>query len=226
MTKLVIFGAGKIAEVVQALLSDDPDYSVAGFTCDREFMIGSEKQGLPVVPFEEVESVFPPGSFAMLVAIGYQDVNTVRAARCEQARAKGYRLISWVSPRAHVPKGCVIGANCIVMDGASLQPQARLGDDVFVWNGAVVGHHATIGDHCWLASNCTISSTVVAEPFCFFGVNAAIGHGITIGARNIIGATTVITRSTEPDGVYITPDTVRFRLDSRRFLKISRISQS
>jgi sugar O-acyltransferase (sialic acid O-acetyltransferase NeuD family) len=223
MSRIVVFGVGKIAEVVHALLRDGPDYSVAGFTCDREFMTGSEKQGLPVVPFESVESIFPPAAFAMVVAIGYQDVNSIRAARCEQARGKGYRLISWVSPHAHVAKGCVIGANCIVMGGASVQPEARLGDDVFVWNGAVVGHHATIGDHCWLASNCTISSAAVVEPLCFFGVNAAIGHGITIGARNIIGAAAVITRSTAADGVYIERDTERFRLDSQRFVKISRI---
>jgi sugar O-acyltransferase (sialic acid O-acetyltransferase NeuD family) len=223
MSRIVVFGAGKIAEVVHALLRDDPNHSIAAFTCDRDFITGREHQGLPVVPFEEVESAFPPASFAMLVAIGYQDINSLRAARCEQAREKGYRLMTWVSPRAHVPKGCIIGANCIVMDGASLQPQARLGDDVFVWNGAVVGHHATIGDHCWLASNCTISSTVVVEPYCFLGVNAAIGHGVTIGARSIIGAATVITRSTAPDGVYIARDTERFRLDSRRFVKIARI---
>jgi sugar O-acyltransferase (sialic acid O-acetyltransferase NeuD family) len=223
MTKIVVFGVGKIAEVVQALLRDDPHYSVAGFTCDREFMTCGEKYGLPVVPFEEVESAFPPATFAMVVAIGYQDANTVRAARCSQAREKGYHLITWISPSANVPKGCAIGANCIVMAGASLQPEARLGDNVFVWNGAVVGHHTLIGDHCWLASNCTISSTVIVEPFCFFGVNAAIGHDITIGARNIIGAAAVITRSTAPDGVYIARDTDRFKLDSQHFLKISRM---
>jgi sugar O-acyltransferase (sialic acid O-acetyltransferase NeuD family) len=223
MTRIVIFGAGKIAEVVHELLRGDPAHSVAGFTCDREFMVGAEKQGLPVVAFEEVETHFAPAAFAMLVAIGYQDVNTVRADRCRQAREKGYRLASWISPRAHVPKNCVFGENCVVMDGASLQPEARLGNDVFIWSGAVVGHHATIGDHCWLASNCTVSSTAVVEPFCFLGVNAAIGHAITIGARSIIGAGTVITRSTVPDGVYIAPDTERFRLDSRRFMKIARI---
>lgn len=223
MARIVIFGAGKIAEVVHDLLRDDPDHSVAAFTCDREFMTGSEKQGLPVVAFEEIETRFSPAAFAMLVAIGYQDINAVRADRCRQAREKGYRLVSWISPRAHVPKSCVVGANCVVMDGASLQPHARLGDDVFVWSGAVVGHHATIGDHCWLASNCTISSTAVVEPFCFVGVNSAIGHAITVGARSIIGAATVITRSTAPDGVYIAPDTERFRLDSRRFMKISKI---
>jgi sugar O-acyltransferase (sialic acid O-acetyltransferase NeuD family) len=224
MTQIVIFGAGKIAEVVHAYILDDPNLSVAGFTCDRAFMAGGEFHDLPVVPFEEVENVFPPANFGMLVAIGYQDLNRIRAERCRQAGEKGYRLVSWVSPRAHVAGGCTVGENCVVMEGATLQPYACLGDDVFVWNGTVVGHHAIIGDHCWLPSNCTISSTVLVEPYCFLGVNAAIGHGVTIGARSIIGAGALITHSTAPDGVYVSPDTERFRLSSEQFMKIARIA--
>ncbi len=223
-TKIVVFGAGKIADVLHALLADDPLFSIVGATCDRAFIASPEMNGFPIVPFEEVEAIFPPTEFAMVVAIGYQEINSLRADRFRQAQAKGYRLISWVSPRASVPKGCSIGANCIIMDGASLQPHARLGDNVFVWNGAVVGHHATIGDHCWLASNCTISSTVSMESSCFVGVNAAIGQDISIGERSIIGAAAVITRSTVAGGVYIVPDTERYRLDSGRFMKIARMS--
>ena len=167
--------------------------------------------------------MFPPSAFAMVVAIGYQENNRVRAHQCERARSKGYHLVSWVSPRAHVPTSCTIGANCVVMDGASVQPHARLGDDVFLWNGAVVGHHAVIGNHCWLSSNCTVSSTATVEPYCFVGVNAVIGHGITLGADSIVGAGAVVTHTTDPGGVYIVPDTQRFRLDSRHFMKISRI---
>jgi sugar O-acyltransferase (sialic acid O-acetyltransferase NeuD family) len=224
MNKVVVFGAGKIAEVFYSLLAGDPSLSIAAFTCDRAFMTGTEHCGLPVVAFEEVESRFSPSAFAMFVAIGYQSLNAVRAERCNAARAKGYDLISWISPRANVPHGCVIGENCAVMDGASLQPRARLGDDVFVWHGAVVGHHASVGDHCWIASNSTISSSATIEPSCFIGVNAAIGHGVTVGARSIIGAGAVVTHSTAPDGVYVAPDTDRVRLDSGRFLKIARLT--
>jgi sugar O-acyltransferase (sialic acid O-acetyltransferase NeuD family) len=222
--QIVVFGAGKIADVFHTLVAAHSELSIAGFTCDRAYVTAPEVHGLPLVPFEEIETRFPPAAFGMFVAIGYHELNSVRAARCAQARDKGYRLVSLVSPRAHVPPNCSIGANCCVMDGAALQPYARLGDDVFVWNGAVVGHHATVGDHCWIASNCTISSTATIEPLCFLGVNAAIGHGVTVGARSIVGASTVITHSTAPGGVYIAPDTPRFRLDSQRFLKIARLT--
>jgi sugar O-acyltransferase (sialic acid O-acetyltransferase NeuD family) len=225
MKQIVIFGIGKTADVLHAYIVEDSNFTVAGFTCDRVFMRGKAFHGLPLVPFEEVDTAFPASEYSMLVAIGYHDLNRLRAERCKQAQERGYRLISWVSPRAHVSATCKIGVNCIVLEGATLQPYARLGDDVFVWNGAVVGHHAVIGDHCWLPSNCTVSSTVSVEPFCFLGVNAAIGHGVTVGTRSIIGAGAVVTRNTEPDGVYIARDTERFRLDSQHFTKISRIAE-
>jgi sugar O-acyltransferase (sialic acid O-acetyltransferase NeuD family) len=223
MTQIVIFGNGKIADVVHSSIGDSPEVSVAGFTCERAYIDRPRFHDLPVVPFEDVETAFPPARFAMLVAVGYQAVNSLRSERCEQARTKGYRLASWISPHAHAPKDCTVGANCFVMEGASLQPYCRLGDDVFVWSGAVVGHHASIGDHAWLASNCTVSSTARIGPHCFIGVNAAIGHGISIGARSIIGAGAIITHDTADDGVYVVPDTARFRLDSRRFGKITRL---
>jgi sugar O-acyltransferase (sialic acid O-acetyltransferase NeuD family) len=225
MTSIVVFGTGKIADVVYTMALADREISLAGFTCDREFITSNEFHGLPLVPFDEVEIIFPPTSFAMFVAVGYQEINSLRADRCDQARKKGFRLVSMVGPGARVSSTCTFGGNCCIMDGASLQPYAHLGDDVFVWNGAVVGHHTTIGDHCWLASNSTVSGTAAIEPFCFVGVNAAVGHGVTIGARSIIGAAAVITRSTESDGVYIVRDTDRFRLDSRQFMRISRLTR-
>ena len=223
MTQIVLFGIGKIAEVVFSFLADDPSVTVSGFTCDRAFRKADTFHGLPVAAFDEVETVFDPASHAMIVAIGYHDLNRLRAARCAEARAKGYRLASWVSPAAHVPSSCRIGENCLVMPGASLQPHASIGDDVFVWNNAVVGHHASVAAHGWIASNATLSSEVRMESFCFVGVNAAIGHNLSVGEANLIGAGAILTRDTPPSSVYIAAETPRFRLDSDRFMRIARL---
>ena len=223
MTDIVVFGIGKITDVMVSLLETRGDLAIKGFTCDRDFVTSTESHGRRVVPFDEVEGVFPPSRYRMLIAIGYHDLNRIRQDRCNEAAAKGYELVSWISPAAHVPASCSFGVNTIVMPGAALQPYSRLGDGVFVWHNAVVGHHATIGDHCWLASNCTISSAAVLGERCFVGVNAAIGHNLTIGNDNLIGAGAIVTRSTEPSGVYIMSDTPRYRLDSRRFLRITQM---
>jgi sugar O-acyltransferase (sialic acid O-acetyltransferase NeuD family) len=224
MTRIVLFGAGKIADAVFAALSGDPGMEVVGFTVDRAFLPeGGTLHGLPIVPFETVEAAFPPADHAMLVAVGYQGLGKLRAKCCAAARAKGYSLANWVSPAAHVPKGCTVGENCVVMPGAALQALVTLEEDVFVWHNVVVGHHARIGAHGWLASNCTISSATVLESMCFVGVNAAIGHNLTVGAHTLVGAGAIITRSTAPNGVYIVGDTPRYRVDADKFLRIARL---
>jgi sugar O-acyltransferase (sialic acid O-acetyltransferase NeuD family) len=223
MTDIIVFGIGKITDVVVSLLETQSSLTIKGFTCDRTHLTSTESHGRRVVPFDEVEAAFPPQTHRMLVAVGYHELNKIREERCRQAVAKGYELVSWISPAAHVPASCTFGANCVVMPGAALQPYARLGDGVFVWHNAVVGHHATIGDHCWIASNCTISSATSLGARCFVGVNAAIGHNLTVGADSLIGAGAVVTRSTEQGGVYIMADTPRYRLDSRRFLRIAQM---
>ena len=219
-----MFGLGKIGEAVASLIEEAGGPSILGYCCDRAHLPASATwRGRPVLAFDEIEAAFPPSRCQMLVAIGYHDLNRLREARCAAARAKGYRLASWVSPAAHVPASARMGDNCVVMPGAMLQPFSTLEDGVFVWHGAVVGHHATIGAQSWLASNCTISSTARLGARCFVGVNAAIGHELEVGADTLIGAQAVITRSTESGGVYITPETPRFRLDSARFRRIARI---
>lgn len=223
VSKIVIFGAGKIADQAYFYLTNDSPHEIAAFTVDREYLRASEKFGLPVVPFEEVTDVYPPGDFQMFVAVGYQDLNRFRARKYEEARAKGYELISYVSSRAANFGNVEVGDNCLVLEFAVLQPCSKIGNDVFIWSSNHIGHHATIGDHCYIAGNVVISGATRIEPYCFIGVNATLGHEITIGRESFIGAGSLVTKNVEPGSVLITQDTPRYRLDSERFLRITKM---
>jgi hypothetical protein len=49
MSKVVLFGAGKIADVAYFQLTNDSPHEVAAFTVDGEHIVQKEKWGLPVV---------------------------------------------------------------------------------------------------------------------------------------------------------------------------------
>lgn len=223
MSKVVLFGAGKIAEVAYYHLTNDSPHEVVAFTVDGQFLTASELLGLPVVAAEELPERFPPGDFAMLVAVGYQQLNELRAAKCRDAKDKGYELISYVSSRASNVADVEIGENCLILENQSIQPGAKIGNNVTVWSGNHIGHHSTVGDHCFITSGVVISGGTVIEPYCFIGVNVSIGHGITIGSRSILGAGSLITKSAGPKSVYITPDTEPYRLDSDRFMRLTNL---
>ena len=223
MSKIVIFGAGKVADQAYFYLTNDSPHEIVAFTVDRQYLHEQQKFGLPVVPFEEVAEAFPPGDFQMFVAIGYQDLNRLRAQKYEEAKSKGYGLISYVSSRAANFGGVELGDNCFVLEFAVLQPCSRVGNDVFIWSGNHIGHHAIIGDHCYIAGNVVISGATKIEPYCFIGVTASLGHEISVGEGSFIGAGSLVTKNVEPNSVYITADTPKYRLDSATFLRLTKM---
>jgi sugar O-acyltransferase (sialic acid O-acetyltransferase NeuD family) len=223
VSKIVIFGAGKIADEAYFYLTNDSPHDVVAFTVDAQHLPGSEKLGLPVVAFEEVVDRYPPRDFKMFVAVGYQDLNKLRARKYEEAKAKGYELVSYVSSRASNFGNVEVGDNCFVLEFVTIQPCSKIGNDVFIWSGNHIGHHASVGDHCYIAGNVVVSGNTRIEPYCFIGVSATLGHEIVVGADSFIGAGSLITKNVDPRSVFIAPDTQKFRLDSASFLRLTKM---
>lgn len=223
MSRIVIFGTGKIADQAYFYLTNDSPHEVVAFTVDREYLREGMKMGLPVVAFEEVQDVYSPNDYGMFVAVGYQDLNRFRAKKYEEARTKGYTLISYVSSRAANFGDIEVGDNCFVLEFAVLQPCSKIGNDVFIWSSNHIGHHAQVGDHCYIAGNVVISGSTNVGAYCFIGVNATLGHEISIGEESFIGAGSLINKDVERRSVYISADTQKYRLDSATFLKLTKM---
>ena len=225
MKQIVLFGAGKIAEVVLYFLRHHSDYEVVACTVDHRFLPGDSWQGLPAVAFGDVERLYPPATHAMFVAVGYHLLNELRARICADAKAKGYKLVSYVHPQSGLPQDCEYGENCFIMNNVLIHPRVRLGNDVFVWSGAMIGHHSAIGDHCWLTSCANISGVVTVGKNCFFAVNATVGHNVVMGDECFVGANALVTKCAGDRQVFLAESTKPFRLDSHQFLRMSKFAE-
>jgi len=181
----------------------DSDYEVVAFTVDRAFINDEKLFELPVVPFEEIESYYPPEKFSIHIAVGHVRVNRIRAERYQQAKDKGYQFISYISSKAVTYPGLEYGDNCKIGSNATINPFARLGNNVRIGSGSNVGHHTILMDHCSLASNATIAGNVIVEPYCLIGANATIRDRIRIARECVIGAGAVILQDTHPGEVYL-----------------------
>jgi sugar O-acyltransferase (sialic acid O-acetyltransferase NeuD family) len=222
--RLIIFGVGKIAEVIHYYASNECKFEVAAFTVNKQYLDVESFQGLPVVSFENIENTYPPDQYDMFIAIGYHDLNKVRENRCKEAISKGFNLVSIVSPRSNLPANVVHGWNCFIMPPAIIHPCVKLGNNVFIWNGAMVGHHSIIEDHCWLTSCCNISGNVHFGSNVFMAVNATVGHSVKIGKNCFLGANTLITKDLEEEKVVIAESSKPIRLTSSQFLRMSSFS--
>ncbi len=221
MKPVVLFGLGKIAEVVHHFMSKESPREVVGWTCDAQFLDRDTFHGLPAVAFEEVTEKFPPEQFDMFVALGYQNLNSLRAERVHDAKQKGYSLPSFVHEKSGLPVDTDLGDNCFIMNSVCVHPRVRLGDDVFVWSGAMIGHHSTIADHCWITSTANICGVVEAGASCFFAANATVANNVRIGKECFLGSNTLVTKDLPDQSVVIAEASKPMRISSHQFMRMT-----
>jgi sugar O-acyltransferase (sialic acid O-acetyltransferase NeuD family) len=214
MSEVVVFGTGDFARIATTYLDADSEHEVVAFTVDAQYRDADELLGRPIVDFEQLEQRYPPGEYAMFVAIGFSKVNEARAAAYDRCKAHGYELISYVNSKATYWGELDIGDNVFIFEENVIQPFVRIGNDVILWSGNHVGHDTTIGDHCFIASHAVISGNVTIGERCFVGVNATFRDGITIAPRCIIGAAAIVLRDTDEGDVLATKHTEAHRRKS------------
>jgi sugar O-acyltransferase (sialic acid O-acetyltransferase NeuD family) len=202
MSKVVIFGIKDFSELAHYYLEHDSDHRVAAFCVDREYLPKEgEFKGLPVVAFEEVETLYPPAEFSFFAPMSPKNMNRDREAVYESIKAKGFRCISYVSSKATVCDN-EIGENCFILEDNTLQPFTAIGNNVVLWSGNHIGHHGIIRDHVTFTSHVVMSGHCDIGRYSFFGVNSTLRDGLKIAEGSFIAMAAAIVKDTEAWGVY------------------------
>ncbi len=200
---VVIFGNGTFASLAWYCLTHDSSRQVKAFTVDRAYLQNPTHEGLPVVPFEELSSFYPPSEVRLLIPLGYAQINGLRRERYLQAKAQGYSFISYISSRACIWPDLQVGENCLIYEHAIIQPFARLGDNVIIRSGAHISHHCKIGSHSFVAAGACFGGNVTVAEQAFIGLGAVLRDGLHLAERSFIGAGAVVIADTEANGVYV-----------------------
>lgn len=198
--QLVIFGSGEIAELAYFYFTNDSDFEVVAFTVDDEYVEADALQGLPIVPFSEVENRFPHSEYSMHVALSYRQLNRLREKKYHQAKRAGYHLVSYICSKSVVWHDLTHGDNCFILENQTIQPTVQLGANVMLWSGNHIGHGTVIEDHAYLASHICIAGHCKIGRRTFFGVNAATRDFCTIGKDCFVAMNSSVTRSHIEDG--------------------------
>ena len=220
MNEVVLFGNKEIAEIAHFYLERDSKYKVVGFTVDREYLDECLFKGLAVVPFDEVEKHFSPSNYKMMVAVSYSKLNQIRQAKYEEAKARGYEFINYVSSKACLWGDTQMGDNLFILEHVTIQPFVKIGNNVTIWSGNHIGHHVTIHDHCFITSHVCISGGVEIGANTFIGVNSTLRDHIRVGAKSVIGAGALLMEDAEEESVYAGAATVKARISSKRLKSI------
>jgi sugar O-acyltransferase (sialic acid O-acetyltransferase NeuD family) len=203
MAKVIVFGVLDTAELAHYYLTHDSEHEIVAFTINRQYIQDESFKGLPVVAFEDIETLFPPAEYSFFAPMTGRNMNRNRENIYNEAKAKGYQFISYISSRATIFDRGLIGDNCFILEDNTIQPFTTVGNNVVMWSGNHIGHHGQIKDHVFFTSHVVLSGHCVVESYSFFGVNSTIRDYTTIAQGTLVGMASAITRETEEWGIYI-----------------------
>ncbi|HEY2799105.1 MAG TPA: acetyltransferase [Chthoniobacterales bacterium] len=222
MSKIIVFGIGRGANIATRYFSDDSPHQVVAYTADDEYVeLGANFLGRPVIPFSRIADEIPPEKAQMFIPLGFQRMNALRAEKFVAAKKRGYRLASYISSRILASGMPEFGENCLILEGNVFNYDVTIGNDVVMWSGNHVGDLSMIEDHVFISSHVVLSGEVKIGANSFLGVNATISNYVRVGERCYIGANTLVAQDISADSVVVAKGTaVLESIDSTRFLDV------
>lgn len=202
-TDVVIFGLQDFASLAHFYLREDTGLNVVGFTVHAEYATAREFEGLPVVPFEDLDEQFPVGRASLLAPMSPRRANEDREAVFRSGTERGYQFVSYVSSRATTFSDFATGPNCFILEDNTIQPFVTIGSNVVLWSGNHIGHHSVLEDNVFVASHVVVSGHCHLESNCYLGVNSTLRDAARVGRGSMLGMGANAVSDTAPYSVNI-----------------------
>lgn len=117
---------------------------------------------------------------------------------------------------AHVCSGATIGKNCMIGEGVYIGPGVRVGDNCKIQNHSLIYEGVALESDVFLGPNTVTTNDLYPRVHgdwelkrTLFGKGSSVGAnctilcGIFVAEHTMVGCGSVLTKSTEPHGLYV-----------------------
>ncbi len=108
-----------------------------------------------------------------------------------------------IHPNATLGRNVVIGEGTVIMAGAVINAEAKIGRGCIINTASSVDHDCVIGDYTHVAVGAHLCGTVLVGNRTWIGAGATVSNNITICSDATIGAGAVVVRDITESGTYM-----------------------
>ena len=192
MNRLIIIGAsghGKVVADIACLVGYEDivflDSNAELKECLGYSVIGSDKL------LDEIDG-------DVFIAVGNSDV---RKRLMNQYKNRNFPVL--VHPSAVIAKSVHIDVGSVVMAGAVINPDTKIGKGVIVNTSSSIDHECVIHDFCHISVGSHLAGNVIVGEESWIGAGAIVSNNVSITSGSIIGAGSVVIRDIEDKGTFI-----------------------
>lgn len=198
MKKVVVYGNTVLSKMLFYDAINSDDFEIVGFTTDKEYLNSTEFLGLHLINFDNVENIYPPKEYDMIVVIGGYSCMRNRERMYLRAKNKGYILRNYISSKADFSPEISIGENNIIFSQSYIGIGGKMGNNNIIRQNVYLGHDFNIGNNNFIGAGCNIGGNCSIKNTCYICIGATIINNITIEEETLIGAGGVVIKNTEP----------------------------
>lgn len=199
--EVVIIGAGGHGKVVLDLLRSAGEHEPVGFIDADSALAGREVAGLPVFgPVNLLPKIRQRRIRGAIVAIGD---NRIRRSYAQLVTQAGLELITAIHPRAFVSSTARLGRNVVVAAGAVVGTEACIADSTIINTSAVVDHECEIGEAVHVAPGALLAGRVRIGAGAFIGMGAKVIPCMTVGEGAVVGGGAVVISDVPPGATVV-----------------------
>lgn len=192
---VLIYGAGALGrQVYRNLAACGGGIEVLGFLDDVKPAGTVVSDGLQTVGGLDAmlqKTNYAPGRIGLVPGIGYGNLPARRAAY-ERALAQGYKFIGFRHPQALIDPSALVDESTVVLAGAMVDIETRIGPFCYLDLGARVGEWSQLAANCHLSAGAAVGGSVKVGMDTFLGMDVTIVNDITIGSHVFINACTLV----------------------------------
>jgi acetyltransferase-like isoleucine patch superfamily enzyme len=197
---LIIFGNSIIAKLALYYFNRDSGFNIVALTVDEKYINGAQYLGYPIFPFEKIQDIYSPKDFEIFIAIGPNEMNSIREKKLHESLKKGYQVASYISPYSICHS--LPGVNSFIADGVIINPFVKLGNNNFFWENSLISNESIIDDNCYFAPRSVVSSYCHVKSNSIVGTNSVLKAHIIIEYKTLVGAQCYISKNTTQFSVY------------------------
>ena len=189
--KIFIFGAGsagrEILHLIYAINDKLPTWEVLGYVDNDPELIGQKIDDIQVYKHEDL-----PVSKDFYGICGVMDYKLRRKIVRTEIETKEYILPTLIHPVTVKSSDFIAGPGSIILSGAHIGYNVKIGKCVLVTINTVLGHDLIVGEYTSIMASVAIGGNCSIGEGCFIGSGAILNQGVKIGNESLVGMGTSI----------------------------------
>lgn len=196
---IIIGGIGSGTVVAQAMLdAQSKGYSsflFEGFM-SHEKSPGEFIEDMPVVASQNVENIkkFYKKGYKFLYVLHRTDKGDKFVELFKELQLHPEMLATFIHPSVYIAPNVLVQPGSIIMPYAMLSSHAEIGLNTLIMTGATIGHNTKMGMFNHIASQAVVGAYIETSIGVHIGLNSTIREYIKIGHYSTLGMGSVLTK--------------------------------